>query len=211
MFFCPKEFTIEQCFVGKRHLEEAIKSFTDVKFVVNWKPFFLNPSLPDDGVPLLDYLAGKYGAEAAEAALSSAGDSCRKVGIKFNPSPLMVKTIKAHCLIDYATTQNKQEAVAESLFHHFFELAHNISCEDVLQQVASESDLDTSAAIMHIQDQGVAARVMGEGLEARKTGISSVPFYSIVAKGCVTPVALSGVQSSDTFKEIFTKMLDQHI
>jgi predicted DsbA family dithiol-disulfide isomerase len=56
--------------VGKRNLEEAISSFKDVTFEVNWKPFFLNPNTPEGGIPLLDYLTKKYGSGAAQGALS---------------------------------------------------------------------------------------------------------------------------------------------
>ena len=60
--------------MGKRHLEEAIKSFSgDVSFEVNWLPFFLNPSTPDEGIPVLDYLARKYGPQAAASAKSGKG------------------------------------------------------------------------------------------------------------------------------------------
>ena len=60
--------------MGKHHLEEAIKSFSgDVSFEVNWHPFFLNSSTPDEGIPLLDYLARKYGPQAAANARSGKG------------------------------------------------------------------------------------------------------------------------------------------
>ena len=60
--------------MGKRHLEEAMKSFSgDVTFEVNWRPFFLNRSTPDEGIPVLEYLARKYGPEAAHTARSGKG------------------------------------------------------------------------------------------------------------------------------------------
>ncbi len=60
--------------MGKHHLEEAIKNFSgDVSFEVNWRPFFLNPATPDEGIPVLDYLARKYGPQAAASAQSGKG------------------------------------------------------------------------------------------------------------------------------------------
>jgi predicted DsbA family dithiol-disulfide isomerase len=63
-----------RCWVGKRHLEEAIKTFSgDVSFEVNWRPFFLNPATPDEGIPVLEYLGRKYGPQAAASAQSGKG------------------------------------------------------------------------------------------------------------------------------------------
>ena len=58
-----------RCFVGKRHLEEAMKAFSNnLHFEVTWKPFFLNPTTPDTGVPLDQYLTRKYGPKVAAQA-----------------------------------------------------------------------------------------------------------------------------------------------
>ena len=58
-----------RCFVGKRHLEEAMKAFSnDFLFEVTWKPFFLNPTTPESGVPLIQYLTQKYGPSAGAMA-----------------------------------------------------------------------------------------------------------------------------------------------
>lgn len=53
--------------MGKRHLETAIESAKDLAdFKVTWKPFFLNPSTPDDGIPLIEYISSRYGPEAGK-------------------------------------------------------------------------------------------------------------------------------------------------
>ena len=63
-----------RCFVGKRHLEEAMKAFSDsLSFEVTWKPFFLNPSTPETGVSLEQYLSKRYGASVAAMAKQGTG------------------------------------------------------------------------------------------------------------------------------------------
>ena len=63
-----------RCFVGKRHLEEAMKVFSDqLSFEVTWKPFFLNRTTPESGIPLEQYLSQKYGPEAAATAKQGTG------------------------------------------------------------------------------------------------------------------------------------------
>ena len=63
-----------RCWVGKHHLEEAMKSLEeDVSFQVLWSPFFLNSNTPEEGIPVLEYLSRKYGPQAAAAAQSGKG------------------------------------------------------------------------------------------------------------------------------------------
>ena len=51
--------------MGKRHLESAIDAMKqEAEFKVTWKPFFLNPATPKEGIPLVDYISSRYGAEA---------------------------------------------------------------------------------------------------------------------------------------------------
>lgn len=40
----------------------------DLSFVVTWKPFFLNPTTPEAGIPLIQYLTQKYGPRAGAMA-----------------------------------------------------------------------------------------------------------------------------------------------
>ena len=40
----------------------------DLIFEVTWKPFFLNPTTPESGVPLIQYLTQKYGPRAGAMA-----------------------------------------------------------------------------------------------------------------------------------------------
>lgn len=51
-----------------------MKAFSnELSFEVTWKPYFLNPTVPDSGIPLEQYLAKKYGPQAAEAAKNATG------------------------------------------------------------------------------------------------------------------------------------------
>lgn len=47
---------------------EHLKS--DFLFNVHWKPFLLNPILPDHGIPMVDYCRLKFGEEGAQRILS---------------------------------------------------------------------------------------------------------------------------------------------
>ncbi len=62
-FLIPLMFL--RCYVGKRRLETAMKALQEeADFKVTWKPFFLNPNTPKEGIPLVEYISSRYGAEA---------------------------------------------------------------------------------------------------------------------------------------------------
>lgn len=64
-----------RCYVGKRHLEAAMKDFESTfNFDIEWKPFLLNPNTPDEGIPVLEYLAQRYGQKVADDARTGASE-----------------------------------------------------------------------------------------------------------------------------------------
>ena len=48
------------------------------EFNIKWKPFLLNPYMPEEGMPILDYLKLKFGAEAAERFVSGSSPVTRQ-------------------------------------------------------------------------------------------------------------------------------------
>lgn len=69
------DYTFARCYIGKRHLEAAMKDFESTfDFDIEWKPFLLNPNTPDEGVPVLEYLAQRYGQKVADDARTGKSD-----------------------------------------------------------------------------------------------------------------------------------------
>src|SRR5580704_11949555 len=50
------------CYIGKRRLESAIALAPDVAVEINWRPYFLNPWIPREGVERQTYLETKFGS-----------------------------------------------------------------------------------------------------------------------------------------------------
>ena len=59
----------------------------DFEFNVHWKPFLLNPVIPEEGIPAMDYFRLKFGEEAAQRFVS--GNS---------PVTLRGRELVGHCL-----------------------------------------------------------------------------------------------------------------
>jgi len=183
----------------------------DLHFEITWKPFFLNPTTPESGVPLEQYLTRKYGPRAAALAkqgtspLSKAGAN---VGINFNADRLIVNTLKSHCMLDYAKAEGKQDLLAENLFRAYFEEAKDINSLDILAKVAVDTGLNLDAMEKHMKESSVVSRVQEEAMGAHDEGINGVPHFNMYLKGEGQRVAsFSGAQPPDTFKSIFQRLL----
>lgn len=50
------------CYIGKRRIEKAMSQMADkAEFAVQWKPFFLDPTLPEEGVDKMTRYREKFG------------------------------------------------------------------------------------------------------------------------------------------------------
>src|SRR6266508_2995340 len=50
------------CFIGKRRLEKAIALKPEIPVEVRFRPYFLNPWVPREGMGREDYLSAKFGS-----------------------------------------------------------------------------------------------------------------------------------------------------
>ena len=93
------------CYIGKHRIEEALKQVTDVPVEVNWRPFFLNPWVPREGISREEYLTTKFGSvEAYKGIAGRVVAAAEQEGLSYRP--LLVarqpNTIDCHRLIHWA-------------------------------------------------------------------------------------------------------------
>ena len=70
-YCCIIDYPNIRCWIGKRSLDTAINHLKDeFEFNIRWKPFLLNPVMPDEGIPLMDYCRAKFGEVAAQRFMS---------------------------------------------------------------------------------------------------------------------------------------------
>src|ERR1700683_1193857 len=50
------------CYIGKSRLETALTLAPDVAVDINWRPYFLNPWIPREGIDRQTYLETKFGS-----------------------------------------------------------------------------------------------------------------------------------------------------
>ncbi len=193
------------CYIGKRHLEQAINQFDHpIDIEVIWHSFELDPEAetnPDQDI--YEMLADKYG-QSLEWAKKANEDMKRKaaeVGIEFNPDSIIpTNSFDAHRLTKLAADYNIEDEAEEKLFEAYFTKGKNISKPEVIKQIGEDIGLEVSEVEHMLNWDNYTEEVRSDELEATNFGIRGVPFYLFNRK-----YAISGAQPVHTFTEALTR------
>jgi predicted DsbA family dithiol-disulfide isomerase len=58
------------CFIGKRRLENALALVPNIAVDIHWRPYFLNPWIPREGIDRQTYLETKFGSPERYAVIA---------------------------------------------------------------------------------------------------------------------------------------------
>jgi predicted DsbA family dithiol-disulfide isomerase len=179
------------CFVGKRNLAAALSLAPDAKVEVRWRPFQLDPTIPQGGMPRVEYLTRKFGPGGYGKMNQRLIDLGRERGIAFafdriERSP---NTLDAHRLIRWAQPAGAQDAVVERLFQLYFEEGADIGDRNLLADVAAANGFDRAMALRMLESDTDKEAVQEEIATAQRMGVTGVPFFIFGGK-----YALSGAQ-----------------
>ena len=193
------------CWVGKRHLERALR---DVPYEVEvvWRAFELDPaapkSLPDD-VDLVQRLADKYGTSRAGAQqmierMTSVG---RDAGLDFRFADVKpTNTFDAHRLLAWAATRGKQGELEERLMRAYMHEGRDVSDHAVLVELAEAAGLDPDAAQAVLSSDAHARDVRDDEGLARQIGITGVPFFAVAER-----YAVPGAQPVEILRQVIER------
>lgn len=141
------------CWIGKRHLDEALRQLgdtgMDVEVDIQWRGVQLLPMLPSKGMPFADFYLKRLGSTAAvQARQAQVQTAARAVGLQidFSKIPTMPNTAKAHKLLvlaEKACSPAQQDALIERLFRAHFVLGRDLGDGETLLSIARLSGLDT--------------------------------------------------------------------
>lgn len=206
------DFVCPWCFVGKRHLVNALRQFGErnpgVATATRWLPFFLNPDTPPEGEPYRPFLERKFGgADAVDALQADLVTAGKGVGINFafERIELRANTLDAHRLIYRAQQPDSgidASLLSERLFSaHFCEGKH-IGSSDVLLRLAVNAG-DREAEARRFLESGEGTReVVDIAAQIQQLGIGGVPFFIFNRQ-----VAISGAQRDGALLEAMEKAI----
>ena len=168
------------CYIGKRRLEKALSLVGDgISPTLTWRPFQLNPDMPEGGMPRAEYRKRKFGSVERGAQLDArVAAEGRGEGIDFAFERIVrtPNTSAAHQLIELAQREGKGQGVVDALFRAYFEEAKDIGDVAVLQSIAEASGVADWPG--KADAPGVAA--LEETM--RGFGISAVPTFIFARK-----------------------------
>lgn len=172
------------CAIGYRRLMQALEMLNneiDVELV--WQPFELNPDMPPEGEPILDYLCRKYGKDAAsvEQTQDEIINLARDLGLNFDGAKARRahNTFDAHRVLAWAAEQGHETALQQVLFDAYFGEAKRPSDPVVLRESAEKVGLDGEAAEAIARSQRYAKTVREAEQRFIQAGVSAVPAFVI--------------------------------
>lgn len=177
------------CYIGKTRFEAALAKRPDHPFVVSWKPFQLNPTMPSEGMDRRAYLEQKFGGPTGAAQVygdivkagASNGLALDVDKIKRTPN-----TINAHRLIHWAEVEGLQNEVVAKLFIAYFQEGKDISDPEVLADIGEAAGLEKAMIARLLASNADIAETRAEDEKAREMGVSGVPTFLIDGQYVVT-------------------------
>jgi predicted DsbA family dithiol-disulfide isomerase len=177
------------CYLGERRLEAALAQESR-PVDVRWRPYQLDPTIPEEGLDMADYLERKFGRDGR---LKSVHDQLARLGAEVGISFAFDKilrapnTLDAHRLIRWARSSGAQREVVDRLFRAYFTEGRDVRDRAVLVDVTGARDLD--AEIVEKLLSGGADAVRREIAEAQAIGVTGVPFFIFAGR-----IGLPGAQ-----------------
>lgn len=189
------------CYVGKARFEKALGSFAHRDEVeVVYRSFELDPARDAARYETaLDMLAKKYGMppEQARQAEDRVAGLARAEGLGYSSQRPVASTFDLHRVLWLGKEKGVQHDLLAAIYQAYFGEAQPIFDTPVITAVAGRAGLDAESVRQVLDDSDrYASDVRADEDEARRLGISGVPFF-------VFDMALgvSGAQGTETFTQ----------
>lgn len=200
------------CAVGLGNLNQAMAELKDqADFEVHFRPFELNPQMPQGGQDAIEHLTEKYGLSVEQVQINQANIRAKalEAGFMFHPEgrKRVYNTFDAHRLLHWAATEydlQKQAALKTELLNTYFCLAVSLDDQRNLLDAVTRAGLDHIRAQAILSSDEFAKEVRGEETAYTSKGISSVP--SIILNG---QYLLQGAQPPESFVIAFTQIIQE--
>ncbi|RUV90771.1 DsbA family protein [Mesorhizobium sp. M1A.F.Ca.IN.022.07.1.1] len=189
------------CFIGQKRLDRAVAAAGDIDVHVRWRPFQLDPTIPQGGMVRREYMLGKFGSEERiqqiHARIEPLGEA-EGIHFAFGAIKVAPNTLDAHRVIRWAgpAGEDVQNRLVRRLFQLNFEEGANLGDHAVLTEAAREAGLDGSVVETLLPTDADVEAVRNEIATASRMGITGVPCFLLEGK-----YAVMGAQDADTLAD----------
>ena len=196
------------CFIGKRRLEKAIALRPDIPVEVRFRPYFLNPWVPREGISREDYLTTKFGsperyrgiAQRVAEAAAAEGLTYAIDNIKRQPN-----TLDCHRLILWAGEIGNAARMKQRIMDLYFTEGGDLTSHDVLVRAAGECGLDADLIRRRLAGDDDVERVEREADSAKEAGIDGVPCFILGGF-----VAVQGAQAPEHLAQAMERAAEEY-
>lgn len=187
------------CFIGRRRLQSALKSFEHADDVtVVHRAFQLQPNATGV-VPTSAHLAEKYGVSAAQVqqmqrnvcTIADGEGLCYDLD-----ATLSGNTRDAHRLLLWAQENGSAETLLELMYSGYFEHGRSLFTHDDLLTFVDEAGLDREGAVAVLGSDAFADEVAEHARTAAALGANGVPFFVFDRR-----YGISGAQPLEAFTQ----------
>jgi len=194
------------CFIGKHRLEKAIALRPDIPIEVRFRPYFLNPWVPREGISREEYLTRKFGSPeryrsiAQRVANAAAAEGLVYASDKIARQP---NTLDCHRLILWAGKY--AAAMKQRLMELYFAEGGDLSSREVLVEAAAACGLDRDLVHRRLASEEDVERLEREANSAKEAGIDGVPCFIL---GDL--IAVQGAQSPDYLAQAIDRAAQEY-
>jgi len=179
------DFVCPWCWLGyKLFLKSAEQARRQLKTEINvtWRPYMLDPAVPEGGTDYKAYMKNKFGDKpdnkfkAMRKMLEAKGP---ELGINYDFSAVKIRpnTLGAHRLMRWAQGQDLGQPCADALFIAFMETGGDIGNIDTLCAIADKIGMDCDIVRGLLMEDKDKLDVQNEIMFFRGLGISGVPTF----------------------------------
>ena len=184
-------------------MEKALAMRPDVKATITWRPYQLDPTLPEEGVDRKAYYAAKFpDPERREAGAKVLNAAAAQDGITWNLAdiPVSPNTNAAHRLIRWAQGEGLQGPVLEGVLAAYFSELRDIGDPVVLADIGEKAGMDRLRLLQAFAEGIDKDAVSREHFQAHQAGVSGVPFMILDGK-----IAVSGAEPPERLVKAIDK------
>ncbi len=186
------------CYIGKHRLEEAIALVPDVNVNINWRPYFLNPWIPREGIDRQTYLETKFGSVERYGAIAErVVQAATMEGLVYAPDKIgrQPNTLDCHRLILWSRSASDPGAMKQRLMELYFAEGADLTDARVLIQAAADCGMDADLVRRLLASDADVDRIENEANSAKEAGIDGVPCFifggSVIVTGAQSPEYLA--------------------
>ncbi|KAB1656758.1 DsbA family oxidoreductase [Pseudoclavibacter chungangensis] len=197
------------CYIGKRHLEQALERTADDENAgpvdIVFHSYELSPDTPVDfRGDEVDFLVAHKGLPRERAAqmLEHVADAAAAAGLEYRFDLLRhANTVRAHELLHLARTEGVQLELEERLMRAYFTEGRDLGDLEVLLELGADVGIDRALAREALESNRYLDDVRADEAQARSIGVTGVPFFVFDRA-----YAFAGAQPVDTFVEVLRRL-----